>query len=102
MATKPWPGATLEIGKYHVNPEALVWSEEAFLTPAPVLVVDEIGPFEIQEGRGWQLALRALDHRQFKLGIVSIRPSLAEIAIERWQPDEIVDLSLPGHTRIKK
>jgi nucleoside-triphosphatase THEP1 len=45
-------------------------------TPCDVLVVDELGPLELDNSQGWVVALEILRAGKFDLAIVVVRPSL--------------------------
>jgi nucleoside-triphosphatase THEP1 len=44
--------------------------------PCDLLVVDEIGPLELRDGRGWPNAIHVLKWGDYGLGVVVVRPSL--------------------------
>ena len=46
--------------------------------PCDVLIVDEIGPLELERGQGWANALDVLRAGQFDLAAVVVRPSLID------------------------
>lgn len=64
----------------------LAWGGEVLrqATPCGVLIVDELGPLEFTEGRGWTTGLVALDGRDYRMAVATIRPSLLENAQQRW------------------
>ena len=62
-------------------------SVEALETlPLIVIVIDELGPLELEEGYGYQEALRLLDEGRYRVAVVAVRPSLVTLARLRW-PD---------------
>lgn len=66
----------------------LNWGNQvlATSTPCDLLVVDELGPLEWEQGQGWMTGLVAVDTRAFVTALVVVRPSLVELALARW-PD---------------
>jgi nucleoside-triphosphatase len=54
------------------------------LTPANVLVIDELGPLEFVGEGGFQAGLAILDMSRFDLACVVVRPSLIPDACLRW------------------
>ena len=46
--------------------------------PCDVLVIDEIGPLELERGQGWINALNVLHSGQFELAVVVVRPALLD------------------------
>jgi nucleoside-triphosphatase THEP1 len=74
--------------------EALAWGEQllAAITVCDLLVIDELGPFELAKGEGWVSGLRLLDGGQYRLALVVIRPELIEQARQRWPQAEVIEL----------
>jgi nucleoside-triphosphatase THEP1 len=67
-------------GKYRFVPEALEWGAQVLeaATPCDLLVVDELGPLELEAGQGLFGALDALNAGGFSLALVVVRPELVE------------------------
>lgn len=65
---------------YRFDEEALAWANGAIASAAPcdLLIVDELGPLEIEQGRGFVAAFDALREGGFRLAVVVVRPSLLE------------------------
>jgi len=87
-------GATVAQGRFRFDPETLAWGNEVLThaTPCHLLVVDELGPLEIERGEGWQKAFDLLRQTNFTLALVVVRPELVDELIERVRP------RLPAHT----
>ncbi len=81
--------------KWAFDPQAIDWGNHLFgsLGEVDLLIVDEIGPLELLEGKGLQAALLSIDRAEYRAGVIVVRPSLLEIALRRW-PDAYV-LKLP-------
>lgn len=64
----------------------LDWGGEVLrqAVPCGVLLVDELGPLEFDEGRGWTGGLDALDGRDYRMAVATIRPGLLDPARQRW------------------
>lgn len=64
----------------------LTWGNEILrrATPCGVLIVDELGPLEFLEGRGWTAGLAALGSRDYRMAVATIRPGLLRVAQQRW------------------
>lgn len=78
------PGIEPEVGIWSFEPEVILWGQ-ALLDCLPVcdlLVIDEIGPLEIKLGKGLTNALGALRRDNYRLAVVSIRPSLIEALLK--------------------
>jgi len=50
--------------------------------PCHILVVDELGPLELDRGGGWRAALDVLASGQFRLGLAVVRPALVPRFLE--------------------
>jgi nucleoside-triphosphatase THEP1 len=69
-----------------VDPAVLVWGNQLLgkLPPGELLILDELGPLEFLDETGLTAGLALVDNRNFRLSCVVVRPSLIEIALERW------------------
>jgi len=84
--TATGPGG-VPVGRYIFDPDTLAWGAEilAHSTPCDLLVVDELGPLEM-EGDGWAVGMDILQAGRFHLGLVVVRPELVTRVLERF-PD---------------
>ncbi len=59
---------------------ALDWGSAVLQRAAPcdLLVVDELGPLELERGAGWRAALDVLRGRAYRRALVVVRPSLLD------------------------
>lgn len=75
-----------KVGNWAFVEDTLAWGDAvlARATPCDVLIVDELGPLEFEQGRGWLAGLSALDSRAYRLAVATIRPGLLETARRRW------------------
>lgn len=76
-------------GRFCFDPEALRWGsiEMARAMPCDLLVVDELGPLEIERKGGWYSAFSILHTGDFALAIVVIRPELIARAQLQLPPE---------------
>jgi nucleoside-triphosphatase THEP1 len=67
-------------GRFRFDVETMVWGNRvlARATPCDLLLVDELGPLEIERAQGWQTALDVLLKGDYTLGLVVVRPRLLE------------------------
>lgn len=74
--------------RWRFDAATLAWANQALATATPcdLLVVDELGPLELEQGRGWTAGLAAIDTRAFDAALVVVRHSLIAQALVRW-PD---------------
>jgi hypothetical protein len=49
-----------------------------------LLVIDELGPVEFDQGRGLTKAFDILDSQTYRLAVAVVRPDLLERACKRW------------------
>ena len=65
-------------GRFRFDPETLTWGNEALSQSrdSQLLVVDELGPLEIERGGGWYRTFYALQRNDYALAIVVVRPEL--------------------------
>ncbi|NPV57129.1 MAG: hypothetical protein HPY76_10730 [Anaerolineae bacterium] len=64
------------------NDSAIEWGNTVWraATPCDLLLVDELGPLELERGEGWIAAIPAVRSGQFKLALVVVRPELLAAA----------------------
>ncbi len=67
-------------GRYSFVPSSLAWAGDllAKATPCDLLVVDELGPLELELGQGLVRALDVLVQGGFSLALVVVRPALLD------------------------
>ena len=84
------PEGGVGIGKFHFSSDTLDWGAEALTQAAPcdLLVVDEIGPLEIEQREGWVVALDLLRMGQFEIALVVVRPELVH-AVQMQLPASV-------------
>ena len=71
------PGA-VRMGPYRFDEEAIAWGVASLgrACPCDLLIVDEIGPLEMDRGGGWANALDVLLTGDCRLAVAVVRPSL--------------------------
>jgi len=71
----------LRTAAFRFDTGAVKWGAAILDTACPcdVLMVDELGPLELERGQGWVNALAVLRSGQWKLAIVVVRPALVEV-----------------------
>jgi nucleoside-triphosphatase THEP1 len=75
--------------------ESLSWGNEILghSTPCDLLIVDELGPIELERGQGWQAGITALNSGLYLVGIVVIRPELLRQAYAIWPNARLITLT---------
>lgn len=66
------------LGRFRFDPTTMGWGSMVLTsaTPCQLLVVDELGPLELEQGRGWKTAFDVLQKGSFVLALVVVRPEL--------------------------
>ena len=69
-------------GRFCFSLETLRWANRALSrsVPCDLLVVDEIGPLELERNEGWTMAFDVLRGGGFELALVVVRPELVASA----------------------
>ncbi|MFN3307636.1 MAG: nucleoside-triphosphatase [Anaerolineales bacterium] len=96
LEEQPWfSSPPLKVGEWLLDPAVLEWGNRIFkqAIPCHLLLVDELGPLEFIEGKGWQAAFEALDSGKFHLALVTVRESLRYSAQRRWQIEGEIQLA---------
>jgi nucleoside-triphosphatase THEP1 len=77
--------------------QALEWGNQILSTATPCgfLIVDELGPIELEKGLGLQNGISALNSGEYQAAVVVIRPELLEKAQQLWPGASIFDLAVP-------
>jgi nucleoside-triphosphatase THEP1 len=71
-------GDGIRHGRFVFDREALKWGARVLAqsVPCQLLIVDEIGPLELERGEGWSVALDVLRMGRFELALAVVRPEL--------------------------
>jgi nucleoside-triphosphatase THEP1 len=95
--------------RFWFNPMAFaqgeMWMEESLKKKVRVLVIDEVGPMEL-EGRGWAGTLDRLVKQNTTLQLWSVREQLVSQVLERWNIgstqliDMDIDTPLSAHKKL--
>jgi nucleoside-triphosphatase len=82
------------VGCWQLDEDVIDWGNEilAGCKDEEFIVIDELGPLELEEGCGFQEALRLLDEGRYNTALVVVRPSLLRLARLRWPGAQVVDL----------
>lgn len=78
LTAGPGESQTVTQGRFHFNLATLNWGEGVLwrATPCDLLVIDEIGPLEIERGQGWAGGLDVLREATYALALLVVRPEL--------------------------
>ncbi len=88
-------------GRFCFDPEVLRWGSIVLTqaSPCDLLVVDELGPLEIERGEGWGSAFNVLRRGNFALALVVVRPELVMPAQLRLPCSATTVLTVTLHNR---
>lgn len=91
-------GDWLQIGRWWMDPSVfnLVNAHLNSFVYSHVLLIDEIGPYEIESNRGWPRAMEMLKESSFEIGVVSFRPAYLNFFMNEYPAMEVVDLEQDG------
>ncbi len=69
---------SIRLGPWHFDPAAISWARASLAEACPcdILVVDEIGPLEMERAEGWPEALHLVRAGDYRAAVVVVRPSL--------------------------
>jgi nucleoside-triphosphatase len=83
------------IGCWQLDENVIQWGNQilAGLKDEDFIVIDELGPLELEEGYGFQEAMRLLDEKRYRAALVVVRPSLLQLARLRWPGAQVLDLA---------
>ena len=92
LARRPAPVAGAPPRPWTFDEATLAWGDALLVAAIPVslLVVDELGPLEWREGRGWFSGLAVVDSGAFDHAVAVVRPSLIPLATARWPEAEVI------------
>jgi nucleoside-triphosphatase THEP1 len=84
--------------RWSFDPETVCWGNQVLSasTPCDLLIVDELGPLEFNQAKGWISAFEVIENKDYQAAILVIRPSLVQQASRRWEINQILDLSGSG------
>jgi nucleoside-triphosphatase THEP1 len=78
--------SSLETGRWSFFPRSMEWANRVLRNACPctLLIIDELGPLELERRQGWTAGIDALDSRAYEAAVAVIRPALVETARARW------------------
>lgn len=82
------------VGRWQIHANAFEWIDRKLsdLKECRAFFCDEIGPLEVEQGKGWIKALEIVDDRKCELSIFSFRPTLRDFFSQRYPDMTIYDL----------
>lgn len=93
------PGQTTSIrtDTWLFDEDTLEWGNRVFqlATPCDLLVVDELGPLELERHQGWTAALEAVRSRAYHLCLLVLRPELVHHAQQIGEDIRVLGVHTP-------
>lgn len=88
--------------RWHFHADVLEWCNQVLKSAVPcdLLVVDELGPLELERNEGMLAGFEAIDSGLYRLSLAVVRLSLLEKALDRWQAAETVEIDETTDTTI--
>jgi nucleoside-triphosphatase len=82
------------VGCWKLDENVVAWGNQilAELKDKDLTIIDEMGPLELEEGYGFQEAVRLLDEGRYHIALVVVRPSLLPLAHLRWPQANVLEL----------
>jgi nucleoside-triphosphatase THEP1 len=80
--------------RWHFHADVLEWCNQVLKSAVPcdLLVVDELGPLELERNEGMLAGFEAIDSGLYQLSLTVVRPSLLDKALGHWQGAEVVKI----------
>jgi nucleoside-triphosphatase THEP1 len=94
FARLAWPGCILPIGRWCMDPQAFESVNQHLRAEAraQVFLADEIGPYELEDGKGWPMAIQIAENQRFPVSVITFRPSLMALIQERMPEIRVLSI----------
>jgi nucleoside-triphosphatase THEP1 len=81
--------------RWSFDEKSLAWGSVVLKNSAPcdLLVVDELGPLELQHSRGWIEGIEVLNGGEYRAALVVIRQELLETARQLWPQAVVIHIT---------
>lgn len=92
LAQRTAKDAPGELG-WEFDVSAMAWANEVLgaAVPCDLLIVDELGPLEFEQGQGWMAGLEAVASGKYRHAVVVVRTELLEAAQATWPQARVLD-----------
>lgn len=93
----------LPIGRWWMDPSVfdLVNEHLKKFVRSDLLLIDEVGPAEIEGNKGWPVAMNLLKEGHFQIGVVSFRPAYIEFFKEKYPTMKVLNLDEGGQAEVQ-
>lgn len=91
-----------DFGKWNFNQKTIEWviNSLSTVTNCDLLVMDEIGPLEIEMHKGWHTIFDDIDRIDFKACLITFRPKYTAYFQEKYPDIHIVNAAFPDAARV--
>ena len=81
------------VGCWQMDEAVIAWGNQIIADlEEDIIVIDELGPLELEDGHGYQEALHLLDEERYHIAFIVVRPTLLPIAKLRWSRAQVYSL----------
>jgi nucleoside-triphosphatase len=82
------------VGCWRFDEQVLAWGNRILqeLDPSDLVIIDELGPLELQDNNGLLAGLNILDEHIYRTAFVVIRPELLGLAQTRWPEAQVLEI----------
>jgi nucleoside-triphosphatase len=92
------PGELLSdtsFGPWKFDQHVFNWGNQNLRTikTCDLLVIDELGPLELKQGKGWLAALESLQNAEYKLALVVVRPECLDLLKGHVDVTQVIEVS---------
>ena len=87
------PPVGLHTPAWAFDESAVAWGNDVLAgsTPCDLLIVDELGPLEMERNQGWTAGLAAVGSGEYRHALAVVRPELLQLALMRWPGARVID-----------
>lgn len=89
------PDPTSPTRNWQFDDDALAWGSAILAAQGPcdLLIVDELGPLELQHGQGWHQALPLFERSAYRLACAVVRPGLLAHFTARFPVAGVIEVA---------
>lgn len=94
------PGA-LQTSRWRFHARGVAWGAAVIARAAPcdLLVIDELGPLELERGEGWRVGLDVLHQGAYRAALVVVRSALVERFRELIPSEAVLAFTVTSENR---
>jgi hypothetical protein len=91
------------VGDWLFDNETIKWGNEILRRSGdfPLIILDELGPLELEGGFGLTNGFRLISERRYQLACVVVRPLFLALSLERWPWGQSLDVQQLSNVGVK-